>query len=138
MTIRGDAVPHKIDRSTLAGCDEGIRMHIYLPDRIPAAELPEEVRIAMTILEKEGLSLVADVRITLRIFNEDDRECYPADESGHHGMGFTMKRSGTPSDRASTSREISWQLPGMKPDPVEHEGLRALWDLFPQAKSHDD
>lgn len=113
-------------------------MHIYLPDRIPAAELPEEVRIAIARLEKEGLSRVADVRITLRVFNEDDRECYPADASGHHDMGFTMVRSSTSLDRASTSREISWELPGMKPDPVEHDGLRALWDLFPQAKSHDD
>lgn len=113
-------------------------MHIYLPDRIPAADLPEEVRIAMSMLGKEGLSLVADVRITLRVFNEDDRECYPANDRGHHDMGFTMVRSKTGSDRASTFREISWELPGMKPDPVEHDGLRGLWGLFPQAKSHDE
>lgn len=112
-------------------------MHINLPDRIPTAALPDEIKAAIVRLEKEGLLFVADVRITLRAFNEDDRECYPADESGRHDMGFTMTSPEAGVDKPSGAREIRWELPGMNPEPVKHDGLRALWDLFPGARTDD-
>ena len=105
-------------------------MHINLPDRIPTGDLIEDIPVIIRMLESDGITSVGEVRITLRAFNADGRECYPADTSGHHDMGFTVTRPGSESLDASGVREVSWNVPGSNPEPVEEDGLEAVWNMF--------
>lgn len=103
-------------------------MHINLPDRVPTSGLIEDLPIIARMLESNGITSVGEVRITLRAFNADGREYYPADTNGHHDMGFTVTRP--ESLDASGVREVSWNVPGSNPEPVEEDGLEAVWNMF--------
>lgn len=113
-------------------------MFINLPDRIPTAQLAEEIALVIRTLEGNRVASIGEVHITLRAFNLDDREYYPADAHGRHDMGFTISRPGRTGGASANAFCVSWNVPGSKPKPVEHDGLRGLWDLFPGATSDAD
>lgn len=103
-------------------------MHINLPDHIATADLLKEMATVVGSLEGNGVATVADIRITLRAFNHDNREYYPPNASGHHDMGFTIRQAEQPGFQV-----VSWAVPGSKPEP-DPEGLRGLAALLYGAK----
>lgn len=113
-------------------------MHINLPDRIPTEDLNRDLAMVLEVLADNGLTSVGEVRITLRAYGEDNRECYPADETGHHDMGFTLARPAEP--EAEDYRELNWNFREPKPRPNlfapgEPRGLNGLLGSLPSKDS---
>jgi hypothetical protein len=112
-------------------------MHINLPDRIATEALSGELAAVIEALTENGVASVAEIRITLRAFNEDDREIYAADERGHHYMGFTIRHP--PQIGPNNLREMSWTFKEPRPQPKplapgEPRGLQSLLGRAPRER----